>query len=100
MHYNEVSFQKLPECFGNDFENSFEDNVWNLKHNVEKLQEVQNRIMQGIMSIGTSALVFGGVVQVAISAMSLAHIIAHALLFHLVLLPLHVLYSKPTGIGL
>ena len=40
MHYNEVSFQKLPECFGDKFENSFEDNVWNLEHNVEKLQEV------------------------------------------------------------
>ena len=30
--------------------------AWNLEHNVEKLQEIQNRIMQGIMSIITSAL--------------------------------------------
>ena len=36
------------------------------------------------MSIITSVLVFGGVVQVAISAMSLAQIIEHALLFQLV----------------
>ena len=29
--------------------------AWNLKHNVGKLQEIQNRMMQGIMSIITSA---------------------------------------------
>ena len=36
--------------------NTFENNVWNLEHNAEKLQEIWNRIMQGIMSIITSAL--------------------------------------------
>ena len=37
----------------NDFENN---NVWKLEHNAERLQEILNRIVQGIMSIITSAL--------------------------------------------
>ena len=37
----------------------FENNVWNLEHNEEKLQEILNRIMQGIMSIITTALAQG-----------------------------------------
>ena len=32
------------DCFDNYLEN-FENNTWNLEHNVEKLQEIQNGIM-------------------------------------------------------
>ena len=37
----------------NDLGNSFENNAWNLEHNAEKLQEVQNRIMLGTANIIT-----------------------------------------------
>ena len=40
--------------FGNDLEN----NARNLDHDAKKLQEILNRIMQGIISIITSALYF------------------------------------------
>ena len=35
-------------CFDNNFKNTLEHNEWNLEHNAEKLQEILNRIMQGI----------------------------------------------------
>ena len=34
MHCNEARFQ---HCFDNNLGNNFENNVWNLEHNVEKL---------------------------------------------------------------
>ena len=37
-------------------DNYLENNAWNYEHNVGKLQEILNRIMQGIMSIITSVL--------------------------------------------
>ena len=46
MHYNKVSFKELLHCFDNDLENNLENNEWNLEHNVVKLQEILNRIMQ------------------------------------------------------
>ena len=33
------------DCYDNDLGNSFENNAWNLEHNVEILQEILNRIM-------------------------------------------------------
>ena len=55
MHYNtlitrvsitiKASFSELPEQhFRYDLENNFENNLWSLEHNAEKLQEIQNRI--------------------------------------------------------
>ena len=35
----------------NNVRNNFENNAWNLERNADKLQEIQTRIMQGIMSI-------------------------------------------------
>ena len=35
----------------NNLRNNFENNAWNLEHNADKLQEIQIRIMQGIISI-------------------------------------------------
>ena len=37
--------QELMDCYDNDLGNSFENNAWNLEHDVEKLQEFLNRIM-------------------------------------------------------
>ena len=34
---------KAMDCLDNDLENDTENNVWNLKHNVERLQEFLNR---------------------------------------------------------
>ena len=45
------------DCFDNGLENNFENKAWKLEHNVEELQEIMNRIMQGSVSIITSALV-------------------------------------------
>ena len=39
------------DCFDNDLVNNFENNAWKLEHNAEELQEILNRIMQGIVSI-------------------------------------------------
>ena len=44
MHCNEVSLQALLDCFSNDID--IENNAWHLEHNVGKLQEILNRIMQ------------------------------------------------------
>ena len=44
------------DCFDSDLKDNFENNAWNLKHNAEELQEVLSRILQGIMSIITLAL--------------------------------------------
>ena len=48
-----ISLQALlaMACFDNDLYNNLENNAWDLEHNVEKLQEILNRIMQRIMSI-------------------------------------------------
>ena len=40
MHYNKLY------CFDNDLESSHKNNTWNLECNVEKLQEILNRIIQ------------------------------------------------------
>ena len=48
MHYY------VNDCFDNDLGNNFENNTWNLKHNGA---EKQDRIMQRIINIITSALV-------------------------------------------
>ena len=53
MLCNKVSFSELLNCFNNDLENN---NACKLEHNVEELQEILNKIMQGIVSIITSAL--------------------------------------------
>ena len=51
MHSNAVSFHELLHCFGNDFEeNNLENNSLDLEHNAGKLQEILNKIMQGIMN--------------------------------------------------
>ena len=39
----------LLDCFDNDLQNNFENNVWNLEHNAEKLQEILIRNMQRII---------------------------------------------------
>ena len=44
------------DCLANNLGKHFENNVWDLEHNVEKVQEILNRIMQRIMSIITPAL--------------------------------------------
>ena len=58
MHCNK---QELLDYFENDLKNNCENNAWNLEHtpscNVIILQEILNRIMQGIMSTITLALV-------------------------------------------
>ena len=56
MPCNNVSFQALVDYFDNANENNFENNAWHLKHNADKVQEILNRIIQGILSIITSAL--------------------------------------------
>ena len=56
MPCNNISFQILVDYFDNAHENNFENNAWYLKHNADKLLEIQNRVMQGIVSIITSAL--------------------------------------------
>ena len=58
MYYNNMSFQELPDSFDNHFENTLVNNAWNLERNAEKLQEILNRVMQGIGSIITSALLY------------------------------------------
>ena len=37
--------KELLDSLHNDLENNFENNVWRLKHNAEKLLEILNRIM-------------------------------------------------------
>ena len=37
MHCNELSFQESLDCFDSDLENNYENNAWNLEHNVIKL---------------------------------------------------------------
>ena len=39
MHCNKVPFQKLLDCFDNDFENNCENITWNLEHNAEKYKK-------------------------------------------------------------
>ena len=57
------------DCFdNNNFGNSFENNTWNFEHNAEKLQEVLNKTMQGIMSIITSALYVTGFTKTTLKA--------------------------------
>ena len=66
MHHNTLTeysctaikhdFSELMYCFDKDLGNNFENTAWNLEHNAEKLQEILNKIMQGIMSIITLAL--------------------------------------------
>ena len=48
MHCNKVSFQELLDCFDDHLENN---------NYAEKLQEILNRVMLGIISIITSILV-------------------------------------------
>ena len=68
-----VSFQKLLDCFNNDFENDI-DNVWNLEHNeimkFEILLEILNRAMQRIMSIITSSLLVSASINILQSLQS------------------------------
>ena len=55
------------DCFDNDLDNNFENNAWKLKHDAEELQEILNRIMQGIVSIIISALIYMYMCLVAIT---------------------------------
>ena len=47
------------DCVDNDLENNFENNTWNLEYNAENYRtEILNRMMQGIVNIIISALIF------------------------------------------
>ena len=57
MLCNKISFKELLECFGNYLENNFENDAWSMEYGVWSImQEIQNLIIQGIMSIITSTL--------------------------------------------
>ena len=47
-------FESSADCFDNDLMHG----KWKLEHNAEELQEILNRIMQGIVSMITSALIY------------------------------------------
>ena len=51
MHCNKVSLQlqALLDCFSNDLD--IGNNAWYLEHNVGKLQEILNRIMQKLWGL-------------------------------------------------
>ena len=44
------------DCFDNNLGNNIKNDAWNLEHNAEKLKEILNRNMQGIVSIIALAL--------------------------------------------
>ena len=70
------------------FDNNIENNVWSLEHNAGKLQEIQNRIMQRIMSISIPTVEvlqvpFSGVLALLTSAKSVfVHPYVYLLLIH------------------
>ena len=39
MHCNKLSFQEPLHYFGNNLDNKFEINTWNMNHNAETLQD-------------------------------------------------------------
>ena len=55
MFCNKVLLWELLDNFDNDLDNNFENNAQKLEHNVDELQEILNRIMQGIANTITSA---------------------------------------------